>query len=149
MTGARVALACLACGVATVACDRADDVRRVERGPAPSFRAPGATVARLADEPRTYEGQSVRVVGSIDTNISPRAFLLRDRGWLWAPKIAVVVPPTVTFDRARPEVGERVRVTGIVHARWTPQLAREIGVPGRELDDRPVIVARVIERTES
>jgi hypothetical protein len=138
----------IACAAASCACDETPP----PEGAAPGeqeIRAPTATVAELVGDPSAYDGQTVRVTGEVTKVLDSRAFLLRDFGLLWAPKIAVVAA-TRPESAARFREHNRVLVIGTVHARVTPELVQELGngptaASISEIGSGPVLIARSIQ----
>lgn len=131
-------------GVAWVAgCE--DDRPVVRAQPEERLKAPGVTVAELADDPGRYDGQTVRIEGEVDARPGERVLLVRGEGLLWAPSIAVVAPGA-----AESESEGLVAIRGRAYARLTAErrraLEHELGPAQVSLiGDGPYVVARSIE----
>jgi hypothetical protein len=93
------------------------------------------------------------LVGEVDDVLDPRAFVLEDHGLLWAPEIPVVARAPIAFAGKPIADGDNVQVIGMVYARITPELARELRTtlaPDRAaaIGDGPVVIARSVRRSE-
>lgn len=109
-------------------------------------------VEDVVEEPLSFYGKSVTLLGEVDTVFSDRAFELEGNDWLFDDEIIVVTRSPIRLGLEPLADDDRVVVTGVVHRMELADFERELGWGPTEtieveIEHRPVLVADSIHTT--